>query len=380
MTSSRERIQRLLLASLGGASLIYTFLGLPQALEQIELMHPIGGWALYVLCAVLPPAAGLTAFSTPLRVPLGITTAACIAYALAMALWVPLMRVPALPDASVTWLQNVSAIAAAAAAIAWPVRGAWAYTIAFSAGIGLLRSATAPQEGPLVALQDGIFVLMLASIFVVLIQVSLTAGHRLDLADAQAREDAAHEAAARSTHEQRKRLGALVHDHVLSLLLTAARSDDHDRPMLRQAAMNATAALTAPDKAKDISGQELVARIRGSLPSEFRFESKTAAEMDVPADVATALLEAAAEAIRNSLLHAGPASRLVQTRLTAESISIKVKDDGRGFRPQRVPPERLGLRVSIHERMRTVPGGSATVRSTPGQGTTVELSWNRDAR
>ncbi|RLV51400.1 hypothetical protein D9V41_17050, partial [Aeromicrobium phragmitis] len=64
--------------------------------------------------------------------------------------------------------------------------------------------------------------------------------------------------------------------------------------MLRQAAMNATAALTAPDKAKDISGQELVARIRGSLPSEFRFESKTAAEMDVPADVATALLEAAA--------------------------------------------------------------------------------------
>jgi hypothetical protein len=46
-----------------------------------------------------------------------------------------------------------------------------------------------------------------------------------------------------------------------------------------------------------------------------------------------------------------------------------------GFDPDARPPDRLGIRRSIEERMADV-GGSADVRSAPGCGTTVELHWS----
>jgi signal transduction histidine kinase len=51
-----------------------------------------------------------------------------------------------------------------------------------------------------------------------------------------------------------------------------------------------------------------------------------------------------------------------------------VVDDGRGFNPERLPKDRLGIRTSIEARMRLV-GGVASVISKPGAGTTVELRW-----
>jgi signal transduction histidine kinase len=51
-----------------------------------------------------------------------------------------------------------------------------------------------------------------------------------------------------------------------------------------------------------------------------------------------------------------------------------ISDDGRGFDADAVPADRLGLRVSIRERVDAV-GGSASVRSTPGGGTVVVLEW-----
>jgi signal transduction histidine kinase len=49
-----------------------------------------------------------------------------------------------------------------------------------------------------------------------------------------------------------------------------------------------------------------------------------------------------------------------------------VRDRGAGFDPEAVPADRRGVAESIHGRMERV-GGSATIVSTTGQGTEVEL-------
>jgi signal transduction histidine kinase len=53
---------------------------------------------------------------------------------------------------------------------------------------------------------------------------------------------------------------------------------------------------------------------------------------------------------------------------------IEIADNGIGFDRASVPGERLGLRMSIEERMANA-GGSAEIVSRPGQGTTVILAW-----
>ena len=53
-----------------------------------------------------------------------------------------------------------------------------------------------------------------------------------------------------------------------------------------------------------------------------------------------------------------------------------VTDDGRGFNPHRIGIDRLGVRLSILQRVNSQPGGHATVVSSKGSGTTVTLTWS----
>jgi signal transduction histidine kinase len=57
---------------------------------------------------------------------------------------------------------------------------------------------------------------------------------------------------------------------------------------------------------------------------------------------------------------------------------VFVRDRGRGFDPDTVPGDRKGLAESIRARMAR-RGGSATVRSTLGEGTEVSLTMPRAA-
>ena len=97
----------------------------------------------------------------------------------------------------------------------------------------------------------------------------------------------------------------------------------------------------------------------------------------VPAEVAAAFAEAAAEAIRNSIQHAGTRPhRRVVAQIGERSIVLEVVDDGVGFDPSSLPPHRLGIAVSIRGRLAAIPGGSATITSVPGDGTIVRLEWS----
>ena len=59
----------------------------------------------------------------------------------------------------------------------------------------------------------------------------------------------------------------------------------------------------------------------------------------------------------------------------AGGVQVTVRDAGAGFDPARVDPARLGLRRSITERV-TDWGGRVSVRSAPGQGTVVDMTWS----
>jgi signal transduction histidine kinase len=94
----------------------------------------------------------------------------------------------------------------------------------------------------------------------------------------------------------------------------------------------------------------------------------------VPAPVVTAISGAAREALVNVAEHAGTGEAWVTVRRTAGQVLVTVRDTGAGFDPAAVGRTRLGLRRSIAERTAEC-GGQATVRSAPGEGTEVLLSW-----
>jgi signal transduction histidine kinase/phage shock protein PspC (stress-responsive transcriptional regulator) len=98
---------------------------------------------------------------------------------------------------------------------------------------------------------------------------------------------------------------------------------------------------------------------------------------DAPLDDAgRALVAAGREAALNAARHAGVDTVDVYLEVEPDRLSLFVRDRGRGFDPGAVPSDRRGVADSISARVRR-HGGSAEVRSAPGDGTEVELSMPR---
>jgi signal transduction histidine kinase len=95
----------------------------------------------------------------------------------------------------------------------------------------------------------------------------------------------------------------------------------------------------------------------------------------LPLPVEEVLYRIAQEALHNIVKHA--AARHVRLELVEEPslVRLRVVDDGRGFDPDArlVRARRLGL-TSMQERAASL-GGTLTVTSAPGAGTTVELRF-----
>ncbi|MEX2189019.1 MAG: PAS domain S-box protein [Pirellulales bacterium] len=75
------------------------------------------------------------------------------------------------------------------------------------------------------------------------------------------------------------------------------------------------------------------------------------------------------EALTNVHRHSGAKSATVELVEADGWLRVAVRDRGAGFDPGNIPPSRFGL-AGIKERARLF-GGTATVRSKPGKGTTV---------
>ncbi|MEB0014935.1 hypothetical protein QN416_25380, partial [Glaciimonas sp. Cout2] len=87
----------------------------------------------------------------------------------------------------------------------------------------------------------------------------------------------------------------------------------------------------------------------------------------VPTHVSEAILAASVQAMANSVEHAGagpgapdPERVLTMSANSQGGCTIQISDTGVGFDPALLPSARLGLRISIAERMQSV-GGSVSV-------------------
>ncbi|UDY24363.1 ATP-binding protein [Nocardioides sp. Kera G14] len=85
------------------------------------------------------------------------------------------------------------------------------------------------------------------------------------------------------------------------------------------------------------------------------------------------LVAATREALTNAAKHAGVAQVSVYAEVTPGQAEVFVRDRGVGFDVDGVAEDRHGVAGSIIDRMRR-HGGSASVTSTPGEGTNVHLA------
>ncbi len=88
--------------------------------------------------------------------------------------------------------------------------------------------------------------------------------------------------------------------------------------------------------------------------------------------VAEALIRSVRACFENALRHSGDSLAELELMYTDDAITVMVTDDGAGFDPADVAGDRLGLRVSVVDRMAAV-GGSARIWSAPGAGTSVMI-------
>ncbi|MBI3664863.1 MAG: histidine kinase, partial [Acidobacteria bacterium] len=80
------------------------------------------------------------------------------------------------------------------------------------------------------------------------------------------------------------------------------------------------------------------------------------------------------EGLTNILRHAGAHRVVIRTAVTAQSISLVLEDDGKGFdvRAPRPAQDGIGL-TSIRQRVRSL-GGVFQIESAPGEGTRLSVS------
>ncbi len=175
---------------------------------------------------------------------------------------------------------------------------------------------------------------------------------------------------------ERQRFAAHLHDSVLQTLALVQRQA-HDPIAVARLARRQEHALRAWMAGEaELVSDTLVAGLRdviATVEDESGITVEFTAIGDRPLDSAgEELVAAAREALRNAARHAGGAPVFVFCQASADDVEVFVRDEGPGFDPETVPPERRGIRDAIVGRM-AFAGGRAAVDSVLGEGTEVAM-------
>jgi signal transduction histidine kinase len=192
---------------------------------------------------------------------------------------------------------------------------------------------------------------------------------------------------ARARAEERADMAARVHDSVLQTLALIQRRADEPQQVIQLARAQERELRSwlfdgrAPGSVDD-QGMTVAAGVRliqheVEAQHLIAVEAVTVGDCELDDDL-SALLAAAREATVNAAKWSGADVVSLFAEVEPTSVSLFVRDRGRGFDPDGVPEDRKGLAESIHARM-VRRGGSATVRSAPGEGTEVSLTMPRAA-
>jgi signal transduction histidine kinase len=196
--------------------------------------------------------------------------------------------------------------------------------------------------------------------------------------------DLVFERAARIRAEERAEVATRVHDSVLQTLALIQRRADQPQQVIQLARAQERELRSwlfdgrAPgsiDGESTFAGGVRLIQQQVEAQHEIAVEIVTVGDCDLDDNVA-ALLAAAKEATVNAAKWSGAKVVSLFAEVEPTGVSLFVRDRGQGFDPGAVPGDRKGLAESIHARMAR-HGGSATIRSTPGEGTEVSLTMPR---
>ncbi len=205
--------------------------------------------------------------------------------------------------------------------------------------------------------------------------------------------DLASERRERARAEERAEMAAHLHDSVLQTLALIQRSSGDPQQVQRLARAQErelrswlfdTSAgprdgLRPPGGPGPASVAGALLAIQQEVETDHGVRVELVTVGDAPLDEPSkALLAAAREAAVNAAKWSGADVVSVYAEVEPTTLSVFVRDRGRGFDPAAVAPDRKGISESVHGRVRRC-GGTSSVRSSPGQGTEVALKMEMTA-
>jgi signal transduction histidine kinase len=190
------------------------------------------------------------------------------------------------------------------------------------------------------------------------------------------------ERSSRVRSEARAEMAAHLHDSVLQTLALIQRSKS-SREMTslartQERELRAWLYGRAPEAA-GVRLRDAIDSIAGRAERQHQVSVEAVVVSDADMDEGLrALVNACAEAVTNAAVHSGSTAISVYVEVEPERISAYVRDQGSGFDPAAVSPDRRGIADSIVGRMER-RGGTAQINSRPGGGTEVVLRLPRVA-
>ena len=384
---SQRQIETVVSRSIGGIGLVFAAQTLPATLSQHAYLQPVLGTALAIL---MYGSVALVVLATTFKVGIRATTSfMALSYLVALLLWPLLVRDPAETLYGRPWLWFFCTVATSCAALAFPVVWAAIFTLivpTIYGGIRMLPAGGGADAG--LATLDVVYAVLLGQVIVIIIYMLRHSTAAVDTAQSTALDRYATAVRQHATEVERVQVDAIVHDSVLTTLLSAAavsspKEADLAASMAKQAIARLDEAGAAPqhDEAS-LPFSRLSTRIRQTTTTlALPFDVTVIDEycLNIPVSTSEALFSATVQAMLNSMQHAGPPDAVLARTLTMSSradgsCTIEIADAGVGFDPDVVPSGRLGLRISIVERVSSA-GGVAHITTGVGHGTTITLEW-----
>jgi signal transduction histidine kinase len=179
---------------------------------------------------------------------------------------------------------------------------------------------------------------------------------------------------------ERAAMAARIHDSVLQTLALVQRDAD-DGPRVRALARRQERELRRWLYGRGYDGATTVADALADAVADVEESHLTRIELatsgDAPLDDALGeLVLATREALVNAAKHAQSEDISVYAEVEPTMVAVFVRDRGVGFDPGAVGADRRGIADSIESRLHRA-GGSATITTSPGNGTEVELTMPR---
>ncbi|MEI5672051.1 MULTISPECIES: PspC domain-containing protein [unclassified Nocardioides] len=180
--------------------------------------------------------------------------------------------------------------------------------------------------------------------------------------------------------QERADVAAHLHDSVLQTLALIQKSSGDAATVARLARAqerDLRSWLYAGESADESSAASALRGAAAEVEDAHGVSVDVVAVGDCPlTDDLRPVVQAAREAVTNAAKHAGTGRVDVYAEITPAAVDVFVRDRGVGFDPEAVADDRYGVRNSIVDRMRR-HGGTAEIRTGPGEGTEVRLHLSR---